>query len=94
MLFCRKLVKVSQNLSSSAVVIGALRVNRLHIQCLYFLCSTSKLKYKQMTTVEIKSPTPFLLNMVMHETDCQECSDTTVFRHNKDISCVEVNRNW
>ena len=26
--FCRKLVKMSQNLSSAAVVIGALRVNK------------------------------------------------------------------
>ena len=32
--FCRKLGKVSQNLSSAAVVIGALRVNlRLMLSC-------------------------------------------------------------
>ena len=39
LIFLRKLGKMSQNLSSAAFVIGALRVNSLHAGYLHFLSS-------------------------------------------------------
>ena len=51
LIFCRKLRKMSQNLSSAAVVIGALRVNSLHVRYFFQINLFQKNSFRNTTRV-------------------------------------------